>query len=589
MPSPPRRRSAAAGDGKSTFAHTPSPRPGVAPSAADMRWVSQRSIPRVGTATTSRANGSCSGAASSAPSASTSASARSARWTWSTGCHRRCRGGRARSDTVSSGMGLTPNQIELHGHRVSYRPAGSGPALLLLHGVTNSSATWERVAPGLSRALHADRAGPAWATAIGDAARRLFTRRARQRRPRRHDRARDRARDDRRPFARRRHRDAVRLPVPRGCERLVLVFSGGLGREVHLLLRAATLPGRRLRAPAAHLGRAGRHRPPAWAGCCGACTPTPGEDMQVLAEGFASLDNAGSRQAFLHTVRAVIEPGGQRVSAERSPRAGRAAPVDDRVGGEGLDHPGRARHRGPRGDAREPLRGLPRRRPHAPQRRPRALPPHSWSTSAPDRTRQADRRSLGYGDPITVVERRARPHRPRRPCRGRRSSSRRGRPACPATPSSSATIVLLVVGEPLGQRRERLGQLGVVGLLGQRLRPVQREVEVAAAVVELADLARRRPAVLEQLARSPRRACWPSTARAGCRSCSASNSSDTASARNSPSESQRRWFSCTNCCTCLGAEPPAPVSNSPPPFISGTIESIFALVPSSRIGNRSVR
>ena len=42
---------------------------------------------------------------------------------------------------------------------------------------------------------------------------------------------------------------------------------------------------------------------------------TPGEDMQVLAEGFASLDNAGSRQAFLHTVRAVIEPGGQRVSA----------------------------------------------------------------------------------------------------------------------------------------------------------------------------------------------------------------------------------------------------------------------------------
>ena len=39
----------------------------------------------------------------------------------------------------------------------------------------------------------------------------------------------------------------------------------------------------------------------------------------------------------------------------------------------------------------------------------------------------------------------------------------------------------------------------------------------------------------------------------------------------------------------LGAEPPAPVSNRPPPCISGTIESILALVPSSRIGNRSVR
>ena len=36
----------------------------------------------------------------------------------------------------------------------------------------------------------------------------------------------------------------------------------------------------------------------------------------MLARGFASLDNAGSRQAFLHTVRSVIEPGGQRVSAQ---------------------------------------------------------------------------------------------------------------------------------------------------------------------------------------------------------------------------------------------------------------------------------
>src|SRR5699024_162056 len=61
-----------------------------------------------------------------------------------------------------------------------------------------------------------------------------------------------------------------------------------------------------------------------------------------------------------------------------------------------------------------------------------------------------------------------------------------------------------------------------------------------------------------------------------------------ASAKNSPRESQRKWFSSTSCCTCLGAEPPAPVSNRPPPLMRGTMESIFALVPSSRIGNRSV-
>ena len=40
--------------------------------------------------------------------------------------------------------------MEMHGHRVSYRTAGSGPPLLLLHGIANSSETWERVAPLLS-------------------------------------------------------------------------------------------------------------------------------------------------------------------------------------------------------------------------------------------------------------------------------------------------------------------------------------------------------------------------------------------------------------------------------------------------------
>ena len=49
------------GDGKSTFAHTPSPRPSPAPSRSDIRCASHRSMPRVGTATTSGANGSGNG------------------------------------------------------------------------------------------------------------------------------------------------------------------------------------------------------------------------------------------------------------------------------------------------------------------------------------------------------------------------------------------------------------------------------------------------------------------------------------------------------------------------------------------------
>ncbi len=71
------------GNGKSTFAQMPSLRPGVAPSAPAIRCVSQRSIPRVGTATSSGANGSCGGSASRSRSALMRPSARSERWTWS--------------------------------------------------------------------------------------------------------------------------------------------------------------------------------------------------------------------------------------------------------------------------------------------------------------------------------------------------------------------------------------------------------------------------------------------------------------------------------------------------------------------------
>src|SRR6478735_2716509 len=72
------------GNGKAMLAQTPSWRPAVAPSVLDSRWLSQRSMPRVGTLTTSAANGSSRGSLTTAASASTRRSARSARWTIST-------------------------------------------------------------------------------------------------------------------------------------------------------------------------------------------------------------------------------------------------------------------------------------------------------------------------------------------------------------------------------------------------------------------------------------------------------------------------------------------------------------------------
>ena len=41
--------------------------------------------------------------------------------------------------------------LELHGDRVAYREAGAGEALLLIHGMAGSSATWRAVLPQLSK------------------------------------------------------------------------------------------------------------------------------------------------------------------------------------------------------------------------------------------------------------------------------------------------------------------------------------------------------------------------------------------------------------------------------------------------------
>src|SRR2546423_9922161 len=42
-------------------------------------------------------------------------------------------------------------KVDLHGHRVIYRTVGSGPPVVLLHGMGNSSRHWEAVALRLAR------------------------------------------------------------------------------------------------------------------------------------------------------------------------------------------------------------------------------------------------------------------------------------------------------------------------------------------------------------------------------------------------------------------------------------------------------
>jgi pimeloyl-ACP methyl ester carboxylesterase len=204
--------------------------------------------------------------------------------------------------------------IVLHGHRVTYRSAGSGPALLLLHGVAGSGRTWDDVVPWLAEdhfVIAPDLLGHgASAKPRGDYSLGAYA---------------SGARDllsalgfDSATVVGHSLGGGIAMQFayqfPERVERLVLVSSGGLGREVSLLLRAAALPGAEWVLPVlagARLDAAG-----AWIGRqLGRVGLRPASDLDEMARGFASLSDGAAREAFLHTVRAVIDVGGQRVDA----------------------------------------------------------------------------------------------------------------------------------------------------------------------------------------------------------------------------------------------------------------------------------
>lgn len=97
--------------------------------------------------------------------------------------------------------------------------------------------------------------------------------------------------------------------------RMVLVDTGGIDKEVNLVLRAATLPGAEIVLPvlfAAPLHEAALKL----RGLLNAIGLQASADVQGVSEGFSSLTKADARRAFLHTVRSVIDPSGQKVSAK---------------------------------------------------------------------------------------------------------------------------------------------------------------------------------------------------------------------------------------------------------------------------------
>jgi pimeloyl-ACP methyl ester carboxylesterase len=205
------------------------------------------------------------------------------------------------------------SEIRLHSHRVSYRAAGRGPLLVLLHGIAGTSATWETVIPRLSERHtviapdllgHGESGKPegdyslgAYANAIRDLLEALGRERG--------------------TIVGHSLGGGVALQFayqfPERCERLVLVSSGGLGREVHALLRAAALPGAEVVLPwLCVVGQRGVGRIVHALGSLGLRASA---DLEETWRSFVSLAEPEARRAFLHTVRGIIDLGGQRVTA----------------------------------------------------------------------------------------------------------------------------------------------------------------------------------------------------------------------------------------------------------------------------------
>lgn len=205
-------------------------------------------------------------------------------------------------------------QVELHGHRVIYRMTGSGPPVVLIHGMLNSSRHWRTVALRLAERHtviapdligHGDSATPrgdyslgAHASSIRDLLAVLGIERA--------------------TIVGHSLGGGVAMQFfyqfPQRTERLVLISSGGLGQEVSPLLRTATLPGASLLASlAAH--RALLAVLDAGAKRLRVLGSRRAVYLEAIVRALRPLEQPGARKAFLHTLRSVIDVHGQRVSA----------------------------------------------------------------------------------------------------------------------------------------------------------------------------------------------------------------------------------------------------------------------------------
>ena len=203
--------------------------------------------------------------------------------------------------------------IDIHGERIAYREAGKGEAVLLIHGMAGSSQTWRAIMPQLAKKYrvvapdllgHGESSKPrsdyslgAFAVCLRDVLDELGIESA--------------------TVIGHSLGGGVAMQFlyqhPDHCNRLVLISSGGLGQDVGWILRLLSAPGAELimpviaPSPVLRAGNAVR----SFLSSRGLRSPRGAE----IWNAYSSFSDPETRQAFLRTLRSVVDYRGQAVSA----------------------------------------------------------------------------------------------------------------------------------------------------------------------------------------------------------------------------------------------------------------------------------
>ena len=203
--------------------------------------------------------------------------------------------------------------IEIHGEQIAVRDEGQGEALLLIHGMAGSSQTWRGILPQLAKKYrviapdllgHGQSSKPrtdyslgAFAVGLRDLLDELGVESA--------------------TVIGHSLGGGIAMQFlyqhPDYCRRLVLISSGGLGPEVGLILRLLAAPGAELILPViapSPVLRAG-NSVRSWLSSLGLQSPRGAE----IWNAYSSFSDRQTRDAFLRTLRSVVDYRGQSVSA----------------------------------------------------------------------------------------------------------------------------------------------------------------------------------------------------------------------------------------------------------------------------------